>query len=81
MLSPWGVALFGGMILLEWVWPCWRKCVMREGSVEVSYAQTLHSMEHSPLLLPSDQYVDLSADSPAPYLLHAAMLLATMITD
>ena len=23
---PKGVALVGGVALLEWVWPCWRKC-------------------------------------------------------
>jgi hypothetical protein len=29
MLGPYRLALLGGVTfaLLEWVWPCWRKCV------------------------------------------------------
>jgi hypothetical protein len=27
MLGAWEVALLRGVALMEWVWPCWRKCV------------------------------------------------------
>ena len=50
MLGPRGVALLGGVALLEEVWPCWRKCVTVEVGFEVSYVQALPSMEASLLL-------------------------------
>lgn len=34
---PWGVPLFVGVGLLEYVWPCRRKCITMEGGFEVSY--------------------------------------------
>ena len=67
MLGPWGVALLGGMALLEWVWPCWRKCVTVEAGFEVSRFQALSSKARSLLQLPVDQDVELSAP-PAPRL-------------
>ena len=48
-----------GVALLEWVWPCWRKCVTVEVGFEVSY------MFKSVLPLLS---VELSAPSLAPHL-------------
>jgi hypothetical protein len=39
-----------------------------KGGLEVSYAQTTPSVSHSPLLLPVEQNVELSALSPAPCL-------------
>lgn len=52
------MALVGGMALLEYIWPCWRKYVMVEVCFEVSYAQATSS-ETMHLLLPPDQDVEL----------------------
>ena len=67
MLGSQGMALLGGVALLEWVWPCWRKCVTVEVGFEVSYAQAMPSVTHSLLLLPADQDTELLA-FPAPCL-------------
>jgi hypothetical protein len=45
MLGSWEVTLLGGVVLLEWVWPCWRKCV----TVEVGF-DALPSEEETSLL-------------------------------
>jgi hypothetical protein len=50
--------------LLEWVWPCWRKCVTVGMGIVVSYTQARPSVAHS-LLLHVDQDVEFSAPSPA----------------
>ena len=39
-----GVALLGGVALLEWVWPCWKKCVTVWVGFEVFCAQALPSL-------------------------------------
>ena len=67
-IGPQGVALLGGVALLEWVWPCWRKCVTVGAGFEVSYAQAMStSMAHS-LLLPADHDVELWAPPAVPCL-------------
>ena len=40
---PQGVALLGGVVVLEEVWPCQRKCVTGEADFEVIYAQSISS--------------------------------------
>ena len=45
-----------GVALLEWVWPCWRKCVTIQAGFEVS---DIICMAHSLSLLPVDQDVAL----------------------
>ena len=60
-----GVALLGGVALLEWLWPCWKKCVM---NLEVSAAQAKLNAARCLFLLPVDPDIDLSAPSPAPCL-------------
>ena len=37
-----------GVALLEWVWPCWRKCVTVGAGFEVSYVQAMPSVEQPP---------------------------------
>ena len=34
-------ALLGGMVLMEWVWPSWRKCAIVEVGFKVSYVQDI----------------------------------------
>ena len=55
---PKGIALLGGMALLEYIWPSWRKYVTVGVGFEVSYAQATSS-ETMHLLLPPDQDVAL----------------------
>lgn len=67
---PREVVLSGGMALLKWMWPFWRKCVTVEASFEVTYAQVTCSVSVH-FLLPSDQDTAPSpvwAPSPAPCL-------------
>ena len=45
-----GVALLGGVALLEEVWPCRRNCVAVGACFEGSYVQAALSVIHSPLL-------------------------------
>ena len=58
-----GVALLGGMALLEWVWPCWRKCITLEVGFEGSYTQAMLSVNIVHFLLSLDQDGELSAPS------------------
>ena len=38
-IISYGVALLGGVALMEWIWACWRKCVTVGVGFEVFYAQ------------------------------------------
>jgi hypothetical protein len=60
-----GVALLGGVALLEWMWPCWSSCV----TVGIGF-KTLILAAWKPVFSyqPSDEDVELAA-SPAPCLL------------
>ena len=49
------MTLLEGVVLLEWVWPYWRKCITVGLSFEVSYTQGMPNMAHILLLLPVDQ--------------------------
>ena len=50
MLGPQEEALLGGVALLEWVWPCWRKGVTVGVGFEV-LCSGLPSMEENLLLV------------------------------
>ena len=84
MLSPWEMALSVSIS------PCWSRCGLVRGSVslwkqafEVLNAQGMPSVRTHPVssCLPLNQDVELSAPSPAPCLLHTAILPAMMIMD
>ena len=49
-MTPKGVALLGGVALLEWVWSYWRKCVTVKADFKVSYAQAMPSISDHFLL-------------------------------
>jgi hypothetical protein len=53
--------------LLEWVWPCWRKCVIRGQALRLQKLQPGLG-DSLFFLLPADPDVELSAPSPAPCL-------------
>ena len=57
--------LLGSVSLLEWVWPCWRKCVTVGVGFEVSYAQDTANVSVNFLLL---QGIGLSVATPVPHL-------------
>ena len=61
LLGPQGVALLGSMILSEWVWPYWRKCVTVGAGFDVSYSQAQPSVNSSLLQLASDENVKILA--------------------
>ena len=42
------MALLGGVALLEWVWPSWKKGVTVEVGCEVSYVQAVPNRSKSP---------------------------------
>jgi hypothetical protein len=50
--SAQGVALFGGVALLEWVWPYWSRCV----TVDVAFETLILAAWE-----PSDENIELSA--------------------
>lgn len=79
---PQGEVLLGGVALLKKAWP-WRKSFTVEAGFEASYAHSgLQPVWKRPSSrLPSDEDVELSAPSPAPVCLEAAMLPATMLMD
>ena len=68
------------MALLEWVWPCWMKCVtgVGVGCFKVFCAQAMSTEVQVSLLLSADQ--DLQNSQLHVYL-HAAMLPARTIID
>ena len=51
MLGAWEVALLRGVALMEWVWPCWRKCV----TVGVGFEMFLLTTWKSVFCLPLEQ--------------------------
>ena len=48
------MALLGSVAFLEWVWPCWRKCVIVEVASEASYAQANLAVDTVPFLFPAE---------------------------
>jgi len=67
---PQGVALFGGVALLEWMWPCWSKCVTVGVGFKTLLLAAWKSVFHQQ---PSDEAVE------AQLLLHHACLEAAML--
>ena len=56
-----GVALLAGVTLLEWVWPCWRKCV----TVGVGFATLFLAVWKTAVFCsPLEQDVDFSSAMP-----------------
>lgn len=62
------MALLGGVSLLEYVSPSWRKCIIMEVSFNILYAQAMPSVAQNLLLVPADEDVELSCPFPAPCL-------------
>lgn len=63
-LTAWPtMVLLEGVASLEYLWPCWRKCITVGSCFEVIYDLAIINVAHSVLLLPKNQDIKLSVTS------------------